>query len=65
MKAQINITENSENQLLILKKIATINNIQANNKENLINFAIDTAYKCVISLDDESLKEVANLTKSI
>ena len=65
MKANITLTETAEIQLLSLKKLAVINNINASNKEIIVNFAIDVAYKCVTSLDEDSLKTVAGLNKSI
>lgn len=65
MKTQIEITEANELNLEFIRTIANINQIDASNKEKLINVAIDVAYKCASSLDEESLFALTNLKKSL
>lgn len=65
MKAQINITEDNEKKLKVIKSLGIMNNISVNNKEDLLNFSIKTLHTIITNLDDESLLQVCNLKKSI
>lgn len=65
MITQINLTEQSEKLLKTIKQIGFINNIDVSTKEKQINLAIKIAYDCFISVDCDTLQEIANLKKSI
>lgn len=65
MKAQINLSQDSENALLTLKKIAIINDVKASSKESLIVFAIEIAYKTITHSDDDTLINLTGLKKTI
>lgn len=64
MKANINLSENSENTLKKIEVIGKINGKKVNNKEQQIELALLIAEKCVTLLDDESLLNVTGLKKT-
>jgi len=64
MKTNINLTEQSEDKLKTLKKIAAINNLN-DTKEDLINLSINMAFNVVINSDEETLLSLTNLKKTI
>lgn len=64
-QTNINITEANESNLNFIRTLANINKVDVSSKEKLINFSIKIAYDCAKSLDDESLRAVANLKKSL
>lgn len=65
MITQVNLTEQSEKLLKTIKQIGFINNIDVSTKEKQINLAIKIAHDCFVSVDDDTLQEIANLKKSI
>lgn len=64
MKANINLSESSENTLKKIEVIGKINGKKVNNKEQQIELALLIAEKCVTLLDDESLLNVTGLKKT-
>lgn len=65
MKANINLSEDSEIGLKLIETIGNINGLKAKNKEQQIELAIKIAVSCIKSLDDDSLINVCNLKKSM
>lgn len=64
MKANINLSDNSENTLKKIEVIGKINGKKVNNKEQQIELALLIAENCVTNLDEESLLNVTGLKKT-
>lgn len=64
MKANINLSENSENGLASIKKIAVLNGLKTD-KESLINLSIEMSANVIDSSDDETFLNLTNKKKTI
>lgn len=64
MKANINLTENSENGLASIKKIAILNGLKTD-KESLINLSIEISANTINYSDDETFIQLTKYKKTI
>lgn len=65
-KANITISENNEEHLSkLMKPLALINGRPYENKEQLINFAIEVAAGLLSNLDDETIAKTINIKKRV
>lgn len=64
MKANINLTENSEIGLASIKKIAILNGLKTD-KESLINLSIEISANVIKGADEETFIHLTNRKKTI
>lgn len=64
-QTNITISEANEDNLDFIRTLANINKIDVSSKQKLINFSIKIAHECVNGLDEECLKQLTNLKKTI
>ena len=65
MQANINLSESSETGLKLIETIGNINNLKCKNKEQQIELAIKIAVVFIKSVDEDTMKELTGLSKSI